>query len=123
MKPSSAVILQGNSEAAQCLKTLLQHPFRSVNVATSISDLRNFISKHRAEVVVIDIETASIIDVQQLCQEFPKLRVVCTHRIADEAMWMAVLEAGAADLCPSTDSRGILSAAVQNASIARSAAA
>jgi|SRR5581483_2944215 len=123
MKPSSAVILQSDSGAAQSLINALSHPFRSVHVATSLDALRAAIAKHRARVVVVDIEAASIADVKHLCQDFPQVRIVCTHRIADESMWISVLEAGAADLCPSTDPHGILTAALAKAAVAHSAAA
>ena len=52
-----------------------------------------------------------------------RVGIVCTHRLADEEMWTAALNAGAADIYPSYDTRGILSAAVRNASMARSIAA
>jgi len=123
MKSSSAAILLSDSGTAQFLGNSLSRTFHSVYLAGSVEDLRNAVAKHRSAVVVVDIEIASVIDVKQLCRDFPKTRIVCTHRVADEAMWMRVMEAGAADLCPSSDSHGILSAAIHHAVGARSAAA
>ena len=123
MKPSSAVILQSDHDAAQSLISELKLPFRSVHVTMSVDEMRVAISKHRAGVVVVDIEVASIADIRQLCREFPEVRIVCTHRVADEAMWIAALEAGAADLCPSTDPHGILTAVLAKAAVAHAAAA
>lgn len=122
MQPSSAVVLQGNSATAQSLVNALKPPFRSVHPVSSIEELRSCVSRHRAEIIVIDIELVTLSDIKQLCLEFPGIKIVCTHRVADELMWLAVLEAGAADLCASTDAGAVLNAACQSA-LARSAAA
>jgi hypothetical protein len=69
------------------------------------------------------METASISDVERLSREFPQACIVCTHRLADEDMWTAAVNAGAADVCPPSDTRGIVRTALRNASITNSAAA
>jgi DNA-binding NarL/FixJ family response regulator len=81
------------------------------------------IAKHRAGIAIVDMEAASISDVEHLSREFPKACIVCTHRLADEDMWTAAVSAGAADVCPPSDTRCILRAALRNASVAHSAAA
>jgi hypothetical protein len=68
------------------------------------------------------MEAASLSEVAQLSREFPKARIVCTHRLADEEMWTAALSAGAVDVCPSSDMQGIVSAVLRSSRIASYAA-
>jgi DNA-binding NarL/FixJ family response regulator len=105
---------------AQFLIAPLCNFFRSVREARSFSDLRASVAKHRVEVVILDLEMASIPDVEGLCHDFPGIHIVCNHRVADEGMWAAILNAGAADCYPSHDTRGILTAALRNAPMVRS---
>jgi hypothetical protein len=95
----------------------------SVRQVKSLGELRNSIEKHVAGIAILDMEAASISDVEHLSREFPKARIVCTHRLADEDLWAAALNAGAADVCPPSDTRGILRAALGNGAITQSAAA
>jgi len=87
------------------------------------SELRELILRFRPDVVIVDMETASLTEVEQMHRDFTSVCIVCTHRIADEEMWTAALDAGAADICSATDTHGILAAAMRNTSLARSAAA
>src|SRR5438034_652556 len=79
--------------------------------------------KLQADVAIVDIERASISDVHRLSSEFPGVGIVCTHRLADEEMWTEALSAGAADICPSNDTRSIITAAKRSAGMMHSAAA
>ena len=81
---SSVVLLQSDPGIAQSLTTSLLSSFRSVHVAGSTDELRASILKHRARVVILDMEMASLPEVERLSHEFPGLSVVCTHRLADE---------------------------------------
>ena len=120
---SSVVILQSDPGIAQSLTASLLRSFRSVHVAGSTEELRASILKHRARVIILDMEMASLLEVERLSHEFPGLSVVCTHRLADEEMWTAALSAGASDICPTNDTHSILTAAMRNAGRARSVAA
>src|SRR6267378_6458288 len=120
---SSVVLLQSNPEIAQSLAATLLSSFRSVHAVRSLEELRASILKHRARVIILDMEMASLVEVERLSHEFPGLSVVCTHRLADEEMWTAALSAGASDICPTYDTDGILNAAVRNSRRAQSAAA
>jgi DNA-binding NarL/FixJ family response regulator len=120
---SSVVLLQGDPVVAQSLTNSLLTSFRSVHSVPSMGELRTSILKHRARVAILDMELASLPELEQLSHEFPGLSVVCTHRLADEEMWTAALSAGASDICPTYDTHSILSAAVRNARRAQSAAA
>jgi DNA-binding NarL/FixJ family response regulator len=124
MSSLSIAILQKDSRVARLVSGQLCHHFQTIRVAQSADELRELIPRFRPDVVVADMETASLTEIQQLHREFAGLCIVCTHRIADEHMWTAAMEAGAADICSATDTRGILTAAVRNTSpLTRSAAA
>lgn len=123
MQPRSVVLLQSDPRIAKSLVSLLSNSFPTVHQAHSIGELQTSIAKHRADVAILDIEAASLSDVERLCHDFPEASIVCTHRLADEEMWTAALNAGACDVCPSSDTQSILRAAVTNAVVAKSAAA
>jgi DNA-binding NtrC family response regulator len=123
MQPLNVVLLQGDSRVAQSLVSALANTFSSIRQVESLGELRTSIAKHRAGVAILDMETASISDVEHLSREFPKACIVCTHRLADEDMWTAVVNAGAADICPPSDTLSIVRTALRSASITRSAAA
>ena len=123
MQPLNVVLLQSDSRVAQSLVSALINIFSSVRQVQSLGELRTSIAKHRAGVAILDMEAATISDVEHLSREFPKACIVCTHRLADEDMWAAALNAGAADICPPSDTPGILRAALRNASMKQSAAA
>ncbi len=123
MEPLSVVLLQSDSRTAQSLVASLCNSFHSVHALRSAAELRPNIAKYRADVVILDMEMVPVSEVERLCREFPRACIVCTHRLADEEMWTAALNAGAADICPSSDTRGILTAALRTVSMTRSAAA
>jgi len=122
MQSLNVVLLQSDSKIAQSLVSALSNSFRSVHMVESMAELRSSIAKHRARVAILDMEKASLPDVERLSREFPQASIVCTHRCADEEMWAAALNAGACDVCPSSDTRGILRAAIGNAGMRQSAA-
>jgi DNA-binding NtrC family response regulator len=123
MQPLNVVLLQSDSRVAQSLVSALANTFSSVRQVQSLGELRTSIAKHRAGVAILDMEAASMSDIEHLSREFPKACIVCTHRLADEDMWTAAVNAGAADVCPPSDTRAIVRSALQNASTAQSAAA
>lgn len=124
MKSLSVALLQKDSRVARLISGQLCHHFKTIRVTQSAAELRKLIPHFRPDVVIADIETASLTEIQQLHQEFASLCIVCTHRIADEEMWTAAMDAGAVDICSATDTHGILTAAERNiASLTRSAAA
>ena len=111
MKPLSIVVFQKNQESAESLATSLCVHFRLVIVAHDLDELRLAIPKHRADVAIVDLELAGLDDVEELCKEFARVGIVCTHRLADEKMWSKALAAGASDCCASSDIRAIVLAA------------
>jgi len=123
MQPLSVVLLQSDSRTAQSLVSALANTFGTVHQVQSLGELRTSIAKHRARIAILDLEAASISDVEHLSREFPKACIVCTHRLADEDMWTAALNAGAVDVYPPSDTRGILRTALQNVALTQHATA
>ncbi len=56
-------------------------------------------SSSERPLAIIDVENAGFEEIHKLHLEFPHLSIVCTHRLADDAMWAEALSAGASDLC------------------------
>jgi DNA-binding NtrC family response regulator len=123
MKPLNVVIAQDDSRQGESLSGSLGEHFKSVWVAKNLEELRRAIAKQRADVAVVDLELANLLELDELRREFPQLTIVCTHRLADEQMWSAALAAGAQDCCHPSDVRSIVHAANRTQVMARSSAA
>lgn len=123
MQYSNIVLLQSDPKIAQTLAAMLSNFFHRVHVAKSVDELRHTAVKHRPDAIVLDLESASLADVETLKKEFDGVRVICNHRVADEEMWTRTLSVGADDCCPSSDTRGIFSSAVRENQISRHMAA
>ena len=123
MQSLNIVLLQGDSGVAKSLVSALAPSVSSVREVNSLGELRSTIAKHRAGVAILDMESASLSEVQILAREFPAACIVCTHRCADEELWTAALNAGAADVCPAYDTRAIVRAALCSQPVQRAAAA
>ena len=123
MQHTNIVLLQSDPKIAQTLAAMLSNSFHRVHVAKSVDELRHTAVKHRPDAIVLDLESASLADVETLKKEFDGVRVICNHRVADEEMWTRTLSVGADDCCPSSDMRGILSSAVRENQISRHMAA
>src|SRR5208337_3524243 len=123
MQSLDVVLLQGDAQVAESLVAALSHVFGSVQQARSLREFRSLIAQHKTGVAILDIEAASLAEVHRLTQEFPHSCIVCTHRLADEDMWVAALQAGALDICASSDIPGIIRSAVTNSAAANAAAA
>jgi DNA-binding NarL/FixJ family response regulator len=123
MKPLTVVIAQSDPKSAEALAASLHNYFKAIHVARTFEEVCASVPKHRADLLVIDLELASLPQVEQLRRELPATAVVCTHRLADEDMWAHALAAGALDCCHSSDIRGIVLAADRDHVMARSTAA
>ena len=113
MQPLSVVVLQPDSASARELIEDLAKSFPMVYVAASENVLRSRIAQHNPMVVILDLEMLSTASVEHLAHDFPGLPIVCTHRLADDAMWAAALGAGATDMYPAEDVCGIVKSAVR----------
>jgi DNA-binding NarL/FixJ family response regulator len=123
MHPLNLLVAQSDTQSSQALAARLRPLARSVAVAERDENLRFAIARHRVDLAVLDLDSVPLQEVQRLHQEFPSLAIVCTHRLADEAMWAAALSAGAIDCCHSSDVNGILLAARRNVPLAHGNAA
>ncbi len=118
----NVVLLEKDPGVARSLAGGLR-PHFSVHITGSREELRDKVQRSHAEAVVLNIEYWRLTDVESLHRDFPKLPIVCTHRIPDEEMWMAALEAGASDVCPADDVSNVLTSVLRSTSLSRSAAA
>src|SRR5690242_12984337 len=99
MQQTNVVLLQSDPNVAQTLATSLSNSFHRVHVARSVDELRHAAAKHHPFAIILDLETASLDDVESLKRDFQETRIVCNHRVADEEMWTRTLSVGADDCC------------------------
>lgn len=118
----SVVLFAKDPNVVQSLAGGLRSHFQAVHVTGSRDELREKVASNRPEAVVLDIESSRLTDVANLHRDYPSLPIVCTHRIPDEELWMAALEAGASDVCPEDDVTNVLSSVLRNMALARSMA-
>ena len=119
---STVVVLESDPKLAQNLAGGLQAHFHLVHVARSRDELRERVAQNRPEVVIVDIESSRLADVASLHRDFPALPIICTHRIPDEEIWMAALDAGASDVC-AADVENVLTSVLRSKALAGTAAA
>ncbi len=119
----SVVVLESDPQVAQSLAGGLSSHFNSVLLTRSEDELRERIARNRPEVVILDMESSRLTDVRNLHRDFPTLPIVCTHRLPDDELWIAALEAGASDVCPADDVPKVLNSVLRNVAMARHVAA
>ena len=122
MSPS-VVVLANDPMVAKSLAGGLRPHFQTVHITRSRDEMRDKVAKNKPGAVVLDIESSLLTDVESLHRDFPALPIVCTHRIPDEEMWMAALDAGAVDVCPSDDVNNVLTSVLRSLAISQGAAA
>lgn len=118
----SVVLLEKDPKLAHTLAGGLRSHFEYIHVLGSRDELRDHLLRNSPEAVIFNIESWRLADVESLHRDFPALPIVCTHRVPDEEMWMAALEAGASDVCPVDDVTVVLSSLLRNRATARAAA-
>ena len=123
MQSLSVVIANRDSQFASHLAASLNPYFRNVSVVRSLDEVRNAIPKQRAQLAILDLELASVGEVEQIAREFNHTGIVCTHRIADDEMWTSALAAGAIDCCQNDDVASIVRAVDRHVKRARANAA
>ena len=123
MKPLTVVVAQPDQQSAEALAVSLRHHFKAVYVARDFEEARAAVPRRRADLLVVDLELTSLAGIEQLRLELPATAVVCTHRLADQALWKRALAAGALDCCHTSDVRSIVLAADQEHGIAAAGAA
>ena len=106
MSHMNVVIVQSNPQDAQSLANVLGSRSCNVSVAGTLDELRRAVHKKGLHAAVVDLDVVPMTEIAALCREFG-LEVVCTHRIADEKMWVDAVNAGAVDVCYPTDANAI----------------
>ena len=119
----SVIVLGGDPKVVQSLAGGLQTHFHSVHLTRSHDELRKQVAQNQPQAVIVDIESWRLTDVASLHRDFPALPIVCTHRIPDEEIWMAALDAGAVDVCPADDVNNVLTSVLRSTALSRIAAA
>jgi DNA-binding response OmpR family regulator len=119
----SIVVLESDPRVAQSLAGKLSPHFHAVHLTRSREELRERVAKNRPEAVVLDMEHSRLTDLRGLHHDFPSLPIVCTHRLPDEQLWIAALEAGATDVCQSGDLQNVIASVLRSVAVAKSAAA
>ncbi len=104
------LVVESDSRVARSLSSR----FDPVQLTRTGRELRERVTNNPPEAVVLDMEQSRLSDVQSLHQEFPFLPIVCTHRIPDEELWVAALEAGASDVCSPDDVQSVLTTVLRN---------
>jgi DNA-binding NtrC family response regulator len=99
MEPLSLVIYHNDPRTAQALVVGLSQHFGPVNLVKKYEEVASAVARHRADVLVLDLETSRSDEVGRLHREFPSLRIVATHRLADDDLWTEAMNQGAADVC------------------------
>ena len=100
----ATVVYHNDPRTAQALVVSLSEHVGPVNLIRRYEDIRSAIARHRAHVLVLDLETLDRATsrsnaVRDLHREFPSLCIVATHRLADDQVWTEAMNQGAADVC------------------------
>ncbi len=119
----NVVVVESDPSVAQSLAGGLSSHFHSIHLTRSGDELRERVARNRPEAVILDMEHSRLTDVRNLRQDFPSLPIVCTHRIPDEDLWIAALEAGASDVCRADDVQNVLTSVLRSVALAKAAAA
>ena len=99
METLCVVLYQNDPGTAQDLAVSLSQHFDSVHLARTCEGVRPAVARHRAEALVLDLETSGPDEVDRLHREFPGLCIVGTHRLADDKLWAEAMSLGASDIC------------------------
>jgi len=99
MEPLCVVVYQNDPRIARVLAVSLSQHFDSVHLARTCEEVRPAVARHRAEALVLDLETSGPDEVDRLHCEFPGLCIVGTHRLADDRLWAEAMSLGASDIC------------------------
>jgi DNA-binding response OmpR family regulator len=122
MQPHNIIIALSDPSHAEHVASQLHAHFKSVSVALDCDQLRRVLRKQHADLIVLDLELATLHELRMLCVDFPWSHVICTHRLADEALWTSALNAGAMDFCSCVTVKAILQAAEHMPVASRAAA-
>lgn len=99
----SVVVVESDPKLARSMVRGLSSDFHFTYLTCSGDELRQRVASNQPQAVVLDMEYSRLTNVRDLHHDFPSLPILCTHRIPDEELWVAALDAGAIDVCPTAD--------------------
>jgi len=102
MQSTTVVVSQADEITAQRLAERLRAHFHRV-VLSGVEELPQNLRNHRASLAVLDMDLVTLEQIQELSRVFEDIAFVCTHRAPDAELYLACVEAGAADCCHSSD--------------------
>ena len=111
--PTSLVILHQDPDRVACLLPHVKSVSDTVFAVHSLSELRSLLLRCPIQIAVVDLTLISSDEIVSLLQT--GIRIVCTHRFADDSMWAQALAVGALDCCFDDDATGICRAIQQSA--------
>jgi hypothetical protein len=111
MPPTNIVLAHRDPALTENLARSIQRQFPDIATVNSLEETRRAIARLRAPLAIVDLELVTFSQLEELCREFPATAFVCTHRLADDAMWSQSLAKGAVDCCLGSDVQGIVQAA------------
>ena len=103
---NAVVILQSDPARARRLAAGMKAVADRVLTVQSMAELKRVATNSSIRAAVLDLELLTLQDITSLHRQLG-IEVVCTHHAPDDAMWTAVLEAGAIDCCFDGDAPGI----------------
>ena len=122
MRPINIVLAHRDPALTKDLARSIQKQFRAIATVDSLEEIRSAIARLRAGLAIVDLELVNFSELGELCREFPATAFVCTHRLADDAMWSQSLAIGAVDCCFASDVPKILQASDRYVAIKKSQA-
>jgi len=114
MEPLNVVLYQHDAGTARALAANLSQHFPSVYLTRKREEIRPAIARLRADVLVLDVESSRSGEVERLHQVFPRLSIVCTHRLADEELWTEALNQVADDMCMPCNAEAAVRSVLRN---------
>jgi hypothetical protein len=120
MPPINIVIAHRDPALPEVLAGSIQQQLHAIATAQNLDELRTSIARLRSPLAIVDLELVSFSELAELCREFSATAFVCTHRLADDAMWSQSLSLGAVDCCLASDLPRILQTSERYVSVQRS---
>jgi DNA-binding NarL/FixJ family response regulator len=109
MQSITVVVSQADQTTAQRLADRLRAHFHRV-VLSGAEGLPAALESYRASLAILDLNVISLEAVQELSHRFQEVAIVCTHHAPDAEVYLACVQAGAADCCHASDITSIVRA-------------
>jgi hypothetical protein len=108
MRPIDVVLAYREPVVPERLVQSISKQFHNSATAHNAGEVRTAVARLGAGLAIVDLELIHFPELGELCRDFPATAFVCTHRLADDAMWLQSLAMGAVDCCLAGDLPKIL---------------